>query len=91
MSLAESDVGAYIGGMENAQVVVNPLLPFQIVSAVMISALILVLISKGINIHRNNSGWRSAFGAAMFIVGFMAATVMVLASPMGFPPAFLSP
>lgn len=75
--------------MSNVQVVVNPLLPFQVTGGILLAALILVLINKGMNIHRANDGWRSWFGAVMFIIGFMMATVMVLATPMGFSPGIL--
>lgn len=54
-------------------------LPFQIAAGLLLAALVVLLIRMGMNIHRNNSGLRSAFGALMFIGGAILGWAVVLA------------
>lgn len=54
-------------------------LPFQIAAGLLLAALVVLLIRMGMNIHRNNQGLRSAFGAAMFLGGVILGWATVLA------------
>jgi hypothetical protein len=54
-------------------------LPFQIAAGLLLAALVVLLIRMGMNIHRNNQGLRSAFGALMFIGGAILGWAVVLA------------
>lgn len=54
-------------------------LPFQIAAGLLLAALVVLLIRTGMNIHRNNGGFRSAFGAAMFIGGAILGWAVMLA------------
>lgn len=54
-------------------------LPFQIAAGLLLALLIILLLRVGMNIFRNNSGVRSAFGAGMFISGSLLGWAVILA------------
>lgn len=54
-------------------------LPFQIAAGLLLAAGVVLLVRMGMNIHRNNAGIRSAFGAAMFIGGVALGWAVMLA------------
>lgn len=54
-------------------------LPFQIAAGLLLAALIVLLVRMGMNIHRNNTGVRSALGAAMFVGGIVLGWAVMLA------------
>lgn len=54
-------------------------LPFQIAAGLLLAGLIVLLVRYGMNIFRNNSGFRGAFGAAMFIGGLVLGWLTMLA------------
>lgn len=55
------------------------MLTFQIAAGLLLAAFVALATTKGMNIHRANDGWRSAFGAGLFLVGFvMGGLVIVL-------------
>lgn len=55
------------------------MLTFQVASGVLLSAVIALMTTRGMNIHRNNAGWRSLFGAAMFAFGVIVGAMVILA------------
>ena len=46
-------------------------LPFQIAAGLLLAAMVVLMIRWGMNAHRNKSGWRSAFGAVVFVGGLI--------------------
>lgn len=54
-------------------------LPFQIAAGLLLAAMIVLMVRMGMNIHRNNEGVRSAFGALMFVGGLALGWLVILA------------
>ena len=54
-------------------------LPFQIAAGILLAGFIILLIRAGMNIHRNNDGLRSVFGALLFIGGLIFGCLVTLA------------
>jgi hypothetical protein len=54
-------------------------LPFQIAAGLLLAGLVVLMIRWGMNAHRNNAGWRSAFGAAVFVAGLILGWAVALA------------
>jgi hypothetical protein len=54
-------------------------LPFQIAAGLLLAGLIVLFVRLGMNIFRNNTGIRSAFGAAMFAGGLALGWMVFLA------------
>jgi hypothetical protein len=54
-------------------------LPFQIAAGLLLAAAIVWMVRLGMNIHRNNEGARSLFGAALFISGIALGWMVTLA------------
>lgn len=54
-------------------------LPFQIAAGLLLAGLVVLLIRFGMNIHRNNEGIRSAFGALVFVGGLALGWAVLVA------------
>ena len=76
MSLVRKGSRAYIGRMTPNEL--SAILPFQIASGILLGAMVIMVISKGMNIHRANDGWRSWFGALWFVFGFLLAGIIII-------------
>lgn len=58
-------------------------LPFQVAAGILLAGIVILAIRTGMNIYRNNDGWRGLFGAGIFISGMMFGFAVLLA---GFNP-----
>ena len=65
---------------------IGPMFPFQIAAGIIIAFALIGLTLKGMSIHRANTGWRSAFGAAMFIFGFMICGFVIIGASLATVP-----
>ena len=54
-------------------------LPFSIAAGILLAAFAIILVKVGMNIYRNNDGWRSLFGAALFVSGLAFGLMVMLA------------
>jgi hypothetical protein len=54
-------------------------LPFQIAAGLLLAALVILMVRWGMNAHRNNQGWRSVFGGAVFVSGLILGWAVTLA------------
>lgn len=54
-------------------------LPFQIAAGLLLAALVVLMVRWGMNVHRSNAGWRSAFGAVVFVSGLILGWAVTLA------------
>lgn len=59
---------------------IGPMFPFQIAAGIIVGFALLSLTRTGMSIHRANDGWRSAFGAGMFVFGFLACGFIIIAA-----------
>lgn len=50
----------------------------EIAAGLLIAGSVFILSTKGMNIHRSNSGWRSAAGAAMFALSFCIGGLVIM-------------
>ena len=54
-------------------------LPFQIAAGLLLTGLIVLMLRLGMNIYRNNTSFKGAFGAGLFIAGMVSAWAVLLA------------
>lgn len=54
-------------------------LAIQIASGLLLAAAIVALTVKGMAIHRSSDGWKSAAGGLIFVMGFIAGGMVVIA------------
>lgn len=54
-------------------------LPFQIAAGFFLAGAIIACIKSGLNIYRNNNGWRGAFGAILFLGAMALAGAVTMA------------
>ncbi|WP_068305917.1 hypothetical protein [Pararhodobacter sp. CCB-MM2] len=55
-------------------------LPFIIASGIILAYFAILLCRLGMNIFRNNTGWRGLVGAVMFFFGLVFSVVLILAA-----------
>lgn len=55
------------------------MLAIQIASGLLLAAFIVMMGTKGMAVHRSEDGWRSTFGALLFLAAFLIGGMVVIA------------
>lgn len=53
-------------------------LPFQIAAGILLAGVVILMLKLGMNIYRNNSSFRGAFGAMLFLGGMVLGWAILL-------------
>ena len=53
-------------------------LAFSVAAGILFAVLTIHMVRLGLNIYRNNDGWRSMFGAAIFCCGLILGWMFII-------------